>query len=374
MEPRLAYFDRPPAIADGYATVGSLHSRTLFSRESALPLGRLLDASVVPRLLIRTAHRRFGANTIDEDLSRIWWTPPLTPRQALDVEARQIEDTLGLDPIVSISDHDSIDAPMQLQVLGKADSLPVSVEWTVPYRATYVHVGLHSIDPHSAAARMAEMGEFTARPDRDDLPEMLAAYDSDPGCLVVFNHPFWDQPMIGRDRHRILLEDFIDSCRPWIHALEMNGLCNWRENERALALSRTHGIPLVSGGDRHGLEPNATLNLTSASSFGGFAEEVRSGHSQIVMMPRYRRPLALRIIENFTDIVSDDPNHGLGWTTWTERVFRRCDDGEVRSLHAILGSKPPIALRAVAFAFRALSNRFVKPALEWAMPRTRELG
>ena len=64
---------------------------------------------------------------MEEDLSRMWWTPPLTPRQAFDLEARQIEDRLELEPIVSVSDHDSIAAPMLLQVLHRRSSVPVSI-------------------------------------------------------------------------------------------------------------------------------------------------------------------------------------------------------------------------------------------------------
>lgn len=63
---------------------------------------------------MRKAHEIYGDKTLEEDLSCMWWTPPLEPRQALDVEARQIEDRLGLAPIVALSDHDSLDAPMQL--------------------------------------------------------------------------------------------------------------------------------------------------------------------------------------------------------------------------------------------------------------------
>lgn len=374
MEQQMAYFDRSPHIASTHKTGVSLHSQTLHSRESAVPLGRCLEASAIAQLFVRRAHKRYGENPLHEDLSRMWWTPPLTPRQALDLEASQIVGKLGLEPIVSLSDHDSIAAPMQLQVLNRGGSVPVAVEWTVPFRETYSHVGVHNMDPRSAMASMGEMARFTAGPESEDLPEMLAAFDSYPGCLVVLNYPYWDQPTIGSDLHNVLVEDFMHSFRPWIHALEIHGLLDWRESQRTVALSRRYGVPLVSGGDRHAREPDAALNVTSASTFGEFAREVRWGVSRAVLMPQYRRPLALRIIENFADIVNDAPDHGLGWTLWTERVFRRCDDGEVRSLHAMCGTKPPVALRAVTFAFRALSHRYVKPALEWAMPQTKELG
>ena len=87
-------------------------------------------------------------------------------------------------------------------------------------------------------------------------------------------------------------------------------------------------------------------------------------------MPQYRRPLGLRVIENFTDIVSEASDHGLGWT---QGVFRRCDDRHVRSLHTMCKAKPQMTLRAVTSTFRMLSHRRIRPALEWAMLQSRKL-
>ena len=202
MEQQMAYFDRSPHIASTHKTGVSLHSQTLHSRESAVPLGRCFEASAIAQMFVRRAHKRYGENPLHEDLSRMWWTPPLTPRQALDLEASQIVGKLGLEPIASLSDHDSIAAPMQLQVLNRGGSVPVAVEWTVPFRETYSHVGVHNMDPRSAMASMGEMAWFTAGPESEDLPEMLAAFDSYPGCLVVLNYPYWDQPTIGSDLQR----------------------------------------------------------------------------------------------------------------------------------------------------------------------------
>ncbi len=373
MHQQLAYFDRCPDVAEGFRTGVSLHSHTLHSKENALPLGKFLQSFPVVRELVGQAHKRYGTRPLDDDLARMWWTPPLSAREALDLEARQIEDQFGLAPIVSISDHDSIDASMQLQILQRDGAIPVSVEWSVPFRDTYFHVGIHNLPSSTAVSSMNAMAAYTADPRPRVLAEMLAAFHADPGCLIVLNHPYWDQPTIGEELHEERLAEFTDRFQPWIHALEINGLRDWRENQRTVVLSRRSGAPLISGGDRHGREPNAVLNLTNATSFAEFASEVRSGISRVILLPQYRRPLALRIIENFTDIVSDAPEHGLGWTSWTQRVFRQCDDGTVRSLHAMCGEKPPAMLRAVTAAFRMLSHRYVKPALEWAMPPTREL-
>ena len=373
MENFLTYWDRSPRTADRFQTGVSLHSHTLHSEESALPLGQYLRKFLLMRGIVDRAHQRYGDRSFEEDLSRIWWTPPLAARQALDLEALQIRDKLGLDAIVSISDHDSIDAPMQLQLLGREGKVPVSVEWSVPYRDTYFHIGIHNLPSQQASSAMEQMAQFTKVPVHSRLAELFVEFSAHPGCLIVFNHPFWDQPVIGNELHEQRLFEFMDEFRPWIHALEINGLRDWRENQKTVEFSKRHGRPLVSGGDRHGREPNAALNLTNASSFGELAAEVRAGVSNVVIMPQYRRPLPLRFIENFSDIVSEAPDHGLGWTQWTDRVFRRCGDGVVRTLGELHDHQEPIALAIVTAVFRLLSNRYVVPALERAMPQTREL-
>lgn len=370
---QLAYFDRSPRIAEAFRTGVSLHSHTLNSRESILSLGRFLQLFPIVRSLVKRAHSRFGALSLEEDLARMWWTPPLGPRQAFALEAKQIEEKLGRAAIVSISDHDSIEAPMQLQVLEGGGRIPVSVEWTVPFRDTCFHVGIHNLSPRTAVSTMGQMKECTEAPRPGRLGEMLAALHADRDCLIVLNHPHWDQTARGQRLHERRLGEFMDSFSSWVHALEINGLRDWMENRRTVGLAERRGLPLVSGGDRHGREPNAVLNLTRAGMFAEFAREVRRGVSRVVLMPQYRRPLALRIVENFADIVSDAPDHGLGWSRWTERVFRRCDDGTVRTLDSMCGGTPPVMLRAVTAASRVLGHRYVTPALEMAMPPTKDL-
>ena len=167
---------------------------------------------------------------------------------------------------------------------------------------------------------------------------------------------------------------YMAAYRGWIHAVEINGLRDWHENQRTVDLSERYGVPLISGGDRHGREPNATLNLTRSATFGDFVQEIRAGVSDLVLMPQHRRPLPHRIVENFRDIVSESPDHGLGWILWMQRVFRHCDDGEIRSLHELCGPDPPMLPRLVPAGLCLLSHRWIKPALERAMPRTNELG
>jgi hypothetical protein len=63
-------------------------------------------------------------------------------------------------------------------------------------------------------------------------------------------------------------------------------------------LASSFRLPLISGGDRHGREPNACVNLTNAASFPEFVEEVRNdGWSDVLFMPQYREPSKLRILQ-----------------------------------------------------------------------------
>ena len=41
-------------------------------------------------------------------------------------------------------------------------------------------------------------------------------------------------------------------------------------------------------------------------------------------------PFALRILQNIEEILSDQPNHALGWRRWNDRTFYRYDDGSIR--------------------------------------------
>lgn len=228
MERLLPYWDRSPHAAGRFKTGVSLRSQALHSEESALPLGQYLRKFACLRGLVELAHRSYGECSFEDDLSRIWWTPPLAPRQALDVEALQIEGRLGLDPIVSISDHDSIDAPMQLQLPGRIGKVPVSVEWSAPYRDTYFHIGVHNLPAQRATSIMERMAKFTGSPVCAQLAELLSAFSEHPGCLIVLNHSYWDQPVTGDDLRERLSLEFVEEFRPWIHALEINGLRDWR--------------------------------------------------------------------------------------------------------------------------------------------------
>src|SRR5262245_30829067 len=135
---------REPRAARGFSTAVSLHGHTLHSREG-------LD--FIPRVLrhVRPAHamlQRLEAQHVRETgkpipFQRAFWQPPLHPRAAYDLEAGQIDNLLGLRPMVSLTDHDNLHACAELDTIGV--SVPYSLEWTIPYEKTVFHIGVHNM-------------------------------------------------------------------------------------------------------------------------------------------------------------------------------------------------------------------------------------
>ena len=91
---------------------------------------------------------------VDLNYAASYWTPPLPPRMAFDLERRQIEDHLRLPALVSITDHDDIEAPLLLRSTSGGRNAPISVEWTVPYRNTSFHLGIHNLPGTTGPAWM----------------------------------------------------------------------------------------------------------------------------------------------------------------------------------------------------------------------------
>ena len=139
-----------------------------------------------------------------------YWTPPLTPRLAFDLESRQIAESLQVQPLVSITDHDDIQAPMLLRTVASARHIPVSVEWTTPFgKDQAFHLGIHNLPSASGAEWMRQFEAFTANPSDARLTEMLSALHDLPNVLIVFNHPLWDLYKIGQELHQQRVEEFL---------------------------------------------------------------------------------------------------------------------------------------------------------------------
>ena len=266
---------------------------------------------------------------------RAFWRPPLTPREALDLESRQIE-TLGLDPMVSLTDHDDIQAGALLAVVDP--KVPISTEWTIPYGPSFFHVGIHNLPASRAAAIQENLAAITANPKRELVRDALAGLDpNSPITLIVWNHPAWDEARIGGVEHARLASQFAADFGEFLHALELNGLRPWTENQQVIRMAEQDGRVLISGGDRHGLEPNANINLTNAASFAEFVDEVRSDrHSDVLFLPQYREPFRVRMIETMRDIVREYPEFPEDRRRWSDRVFYQAHDAPGPSAFCVL--------------------------------------
>ena len=191
---------------------------------------------------------------------------------------------------------------------------------------------------------MDQLRAFTERPIESDLRAILASLHAEPGALTVFNHPLWDEMGIGTEQHRTAAVALLSQYGEYLHAVELNGLRPWRENSSVIRLARDWAKPVISGGDRHVIEPNACLNLTNASSFAEFAAEIRSGWSDVFLASHYRTSHAARVFHNIVDVFRTYENHQLGWTDWSDRVFYTLQDGTIASLSQLWKDGPPVSV------------------------------
>ncbi len=330
----ISYLWRDQNAAKGFRTGVSLHSHTNQSRETLDFLANLGNQYPMIRpLLARLERRSEQQHGVRINYSASYWTPPMTPKLAFDLESRQIE-SLDVAPMVSITDHDNIHAPMLLRTVPSARQIPVSVEWTAPYGGVQAfHLGVHNLPSARATQWMTELEAFTAHPNDERLTEILVALHNEPNVLVVFNHPMWDLYLVGQEKHQFLVNEFLQKNGAWMHALELNGLRPWDENRAVRKLAENWNILLLSGGDRHGVEPNANINLTNAACFTEFVHEVRrEKKSNVLFMPQYAEPWKHRLLRSTLDAIRSYPDFPQGSRTWDERAYHPDARGVVRPL------------------------------------------
>lgn len=142
-----------PEDAKGYRTGVSLHSHTKHSKEKLQFIPAFTEKWP---FLQRILDRQYRKSVVPVDLRRAYWTSPLTPRQAFDVERNQIENQLGLASLVSLTDHDSIHAPSLLRLATETAEVPLSLEWSVPICGTIFHLGVHNLPGDQAEEITAE--------------------------------------------------------------------------------------------------------------------------------------------------------------------------------------------------------------------------
>ncbi|HZZ14857.1 MAG TPA: hypothetical protein VFE08_02730 [Candidatus Sulfotelmatobacter sp.] len=355
-----------------YRTGVSLHSHTNHSKEGLYFIAEYAARrAVLRRALAAQKKRAVDESSIIVDFLKGYWTPPLPPLAAFELEKNQIE-RLDLSSMVSITDHDNIEAPMLLRVVPEARRVPVSVEWTVPFKDTKFHLGVHNLPSGAAESIMESLRDFTLNPVDGQLPELLASLHQNPDVLIVLNHPMWDLAAIGKERHERTLRTLLCEYGEYIHGLELSGIRSWEENQEVLHLSEGCNQLVISGGDRHGCEPNAALNLSNAESFTEFVHEVRKERrSHVLFMPQYTEPNVLRTLQTLLDVIREYPDYSSGSRHWDERVFHPDSAGVIRPLSA-LWQKPPYYVRHFFSVVSLLELAPVRRMMRLALARPQQ--
>ncbi len=333
---RLRILPNEKSLADQAKTGVSLHCHTQFSKEMLdfLPhYGERLP-------IINFFWRRERDNYLKREgkplsFETAYWSPPMTENDVYSIEKEQIE-RLGLNPIISITDHDTIEANLKLYEHTANEVAPISLEWTVPFDYGYFHLGVHNLPKNNALDITKQLLDYTfneKNPTNQRLHELFAMLNDLPEVLIIFNHPIWDIELVGKAKHEILLKNFLAEYGKWIHALEVNGFRSWSENKAVMELAESLNMPICTGGDRHGCKPNTVINLTNAKTFTEFVEEVRTDkHTDIALLPEYAQPLHSRQMQSFSEILSNYDHFPVGRKRWFDRVYFDSDGKGLRPL------------------------------------------
>ncbi len=299
------------------------------------------------------------------DFSTAFWSPPMTAQDVYRIESEQINEA-GLNAIVSISDHDGIDANLKLNEEIDNKTAPISLEWTVPFEYGFFHVGVHNLPKDRAVEITKTLLDYTfgENPTNEKLHEMFSMLNEIPQVLVILNHPLWDIEIVGKEKHELLLKHFIKEHGRWIHAFEINGFRTWSENKAVIEMAEALGIPIATGGDRHGCKPNTVVNLTNAETFEEFVEEIRiDKRSEVVLMPEYSQPLHSRQLQSFSEILKLYPEYPEGRQRWFDRVHFDIGDGEgLRKLSVHWKRGGPTWLRWAIWTLGVLGSPKLRPA------------
>lgn len=368
---RLHILRRERDLSGEFKTGVSLHCHTGHSRELLDFIPRQAEKlPVVKHFWKRERRKYYEREGKYPDFSTAFWSPPLGEQAVFDDERAHINRS-GLQAIVSVTDHDTIAGNLKISETIGAEKAPISMEWTVPYAGGFFHLGVHNLPERRAVEISEQLLDYTFadnRKDRAELIEILELLNSQPGVLIVFNHPLWDAAGIGGERHGALLKKFIREYAAYIHALEINGFRPWSENKAVIEWAEALNIPLVSGGDRHGCRPNTVVNLTDSRSFAEFAGEIRvDKRSEVALLPEYLEPLVSRQLQSFSDILKLYPEFPEHRRKWFDRVYVDIGDGfGVRQLSAHWRRGGPVWLRWAIRVLAVLGHENMRPAFRFA--------
>ncbi len=368
---RLHILHKPKNLSGEAKTGVSLHCHTEHSKEMLEFVPHYADKlPVISYFWNKEREKYIEREGKTPDFSTGFWSPPMTAHDVFNIEKEQIN-RAGLEAIASITDHDSIDANLQIGETVANEKAPISLEWTVPFAYGFFHVGIHNLPPERAVELTKMLLDYTFDRERhgtENLNEMFSMLDAIPDVLIVLNHPLWDIEMVGKEKHADLLKNFLKEHGRWIHALEINGFRKWSENKAVLEMAEALYLPIVTGGDRHGCKPNTVINLTNAKTFSEFVEEIRSDkRSEVALMPEYRQPLHSRQLQSFAEILKNYPEFPENRRRWFDRVHFDTGDGHgIRplSVHWLYGG--PTWLRWAIWTLGVMGSPKMRPVFSLA--------
>ncbi|HXH68740.1 MAG TPA: hypothetical protein VNI60_00190 [Pyrinomonadaceae bacterium] len=363
---RLHILHKPKNLSGEAKTGVSLHCHTEHSKELLEFIPHYADQLPIISYFWNKERKKYLEREGKlPDFSTGYWSPPLTAPEVYNLEKEQIN-RAGLEAVASITDHDSIDANLQIGETVANENAPISLEWTVPFSYGFFHVGVHNLPKDRAVELTKTLLDYTFNEERhntENLNELFSMLNAIPEILVVLNHPLWDIEIVGKEKHAALLKNFLKEHGRWIHALEINGFRKWSENKAVLEMAEALGFPIVTGGDRHGCKPNTVLNLTNAKTFAEFVEEIRvDKRSEVVLMPEYRQPLHSRQLQSFAEILKHYPKFPEGRRKWFDRVHFDTGDGHgIRplSVHWLYGG--PTWLRWAIWTLGVMGSPKIRP-------------
>ena len=348
MHNQVLFFSKNQDIHAKFRTGVSLHGHTKHSLESLGFIGKYLQEHRGLRSWIAQQSQRSQRESgIAIDFARAYWTPPLTAELAYDLEFQQIT-SIGLKPMVSLSDHNNIQASASLRLLPGFEDVPISVEWTVPFGKAVFHIGVHNMPSSIAPQLMATLSESSTKANEQQITDLVAELQRIPSVLLVFNHPVWNFNGIRQDVFDFELRRFLQGAGKGLHAFELNGMRSHRENSKVIRLASKWNQLVVSGGDRHACEPNAMLNLTDTADFSEFVSEIRDKRrSTVLMMAQYNDPLNWRFFRGFADVIREYPEHPEGQRKWDERTFHPNIEGNLVPLTELWANGSPKLLKNI---------------------------
>ena len=202
----------------------------------------------------------------------------------------------------------------------------------MPFEYGFFHVGVHNLPPDRAVEITKTLLDYTfveENHSNENLQAMFAMLNDLPGVLVILNHPIWDIELVGPRGTKCCLRTLLRRTAGGYMRSRSMVFAHGRKIKRVIEMAEALGIPIATGGDRHGCKPNTVINLTNADTFEEFVHEIRvEKKSEVVMMPEYEQPLHSRQMQSFAEILKHYPEFEENRQKWFERVFFDTGDGK----------------------------------------------